>query len=262
MNKRIITAFILLSIAIPVIIVGKGIFDMTILILATIGFIEIMKMSNIRIKSPETFLGVIATLSLVLPNHYYSYTKFTPLLILSICSFTLMMIMMFSQNEFSFERVGVVSLSSLYIGLGGHYILAIRNFGLFEIVFVLMMSILNDSGAYFIGKVFGRHKLAPKVSPNKTIEGSIGGVLTAIIASIIFYQFYQPFNLSLILIIVLTIIITIFGQFGDLVESALKRFYHVKDSGNIFPGHGGVLDRFDSIMFAAVACHLFLLLVL
>lgn len=262
MKQRIITAIFLLGIGFPLVFFGNITFDITIAILAIIGFIEIMMMSKTRLYSPETLFGVIATVALVLPDHYYQYTKVTPLLILAICSFLLMMIMMFSKNEFSFERVGIVTLGALYIGLGGHYILNIRQFGVFEFIFILAMGILNDSGAYFIGKSFGKHKLASKVSPNKTIEGSIGGILTSVISSIIFYQFYQPFQLKLSTAIILTIIVSITGQFGDLIESALKRFYQVKDSGNIFPGHGGVLDRFDSILFSAVACHLFLLFVL
>ncbi len=107
-----------------------------------------------------------------------------------------------------------------------------------------------------IGRKLGRNKLAPHVSPNKTWEGSIGGTVVATIIVGVFAYFYPQGNYSLLTTVLLTIVLSVFGQLGDLVESALKRYYGVKDSGKILPGHGGILDRFDSLLLVLPALHL------
>ena len=110
----------------------------------------------------------------------------------------------------------------------------------------------SDSGAYFAGRFFGKHKLAPNLSPKKTKEGSVGGILCAVLL-VVGYSVYlgEGAMFTLPLSIVFGVVISIIGQIGDLAESMIKRFAQVKDSGNILPGHGGILDRFDSIIMAA-----------
>ena len=138
-----------------------------------------------------------------------------------------------------------------WIGFIGVFLILIANYyedynpnillGAFILVWV------NDSFAYLVGKNFGKHKLLERISPNKTIEGFIGGVVFTILASILISQFYTFFSVTLWIITAL--IISIFGTLGDLVESKFKREAGVKDSGNIMPGHGGILDRLDSVIF-------------
>lgn len=133
---------------------------------------------------------------------------------------------------------------------------AIRSFpynglALLGYVFVVVWS--TDIGAYMIGRKIGKHKLWPVISPNKTWEGAIGAVICALICSAIYMAIMGNlginFNTSELTMIVLAFFLSIVGQMGDLVESAYKRFYGVKDSGKILPGHGGILDRFDSMLF-------------
>lgn len=259
MKQRIITAVIALLAAVPIVWIGGLPFELVISVLGLIGFMEAMQMARINVMSPEALIGSAAMLGLLLPASYYAYFRLTPLLLLSLCAFLLLIITVFSENKFSFERVGVVTLSALYVGLGGHYVIEIRQEGFWTILFVLAISWITDSGAYFVGRAIGKRKLAPHISPNKSVEGAVGGVIAAVIFSWIYGLFYQPFQLDVIGMSVLTLFVSLAGQLGDLVESALKRFYQVKDSGNILPGHGGVLDRFDSTLFGAVACHLMLI---
>ena len=128
--------------------------------------------------------------------------------------------------------------------------------GILYIFFALFLIWATDSGAYFIGRKFGKKKLAPTISPNKTVEGSIGGVICALIVMLIFFFFTNlGQEYSLIRLFLITIVLSAFGQLGDLVESALKRLYDVKDSGNILPGHGGILDRVDSWLFVMPLLH-------
>lgn len=115
---------------------------------------------------------------------------------------------------------------------------------------------VNDTGAYFVGKNFGKQKLFPSVSPKKTVEGFLGGLFFACVASYFIASFTETLDFTNWL--VLAIIASVFGTLGDLIESKFKRQAGVKDSGVIMPGHGGLLDRLDSIIFAAPFLYLFL----
>lgn len=115
----------------------------------------------------------------------------------------------------------------------------------------------SDTGAYFAGRFFGRHKLAPRVSPAKTIEGAIGGLIASLTGALAAHYWFMP-TLGLVDALLLAAVANVFGQTGDLVESLVKRSTGVKDSGNILPGHGGMLDRVDALMFTATACWVYI----
>ena len=135
-----------------------------------------------------------------------------------------------------------------YIGVGSQAAIIIRQEDLAIFVFILLVIVSTDIGAYFVGSKIGKRKLAPLLSPNKSVEGSIGGIVLALLTTSIYLNFITlPY--SYIIMLLIAIILSITGQFGDLLESAFKRHFGVKDSGTILPGHGGILDRFDSILF-------------
>ncbi len=141
---------------------------------------------------------------------------------------------------------------TVYIGFMFAYILLLRFIpgrdGLFYVLFTVLVTWANDTFAYFIGVNFGRHKLSPKISPKKSIEGSLGGLGGGLLMATVLGSYFQKPSLSMLL---LGLSVVIAGQFGDLVESIIKRNAGVKDSGHFLPGHGGVLDRFDSLLLAA-----------
>jgi phosphatidate cytidylyltransferase len=117
------------------------------------------------------------------------------------------------------------------------------------IFFLLLVTWASDTGAYYVGTLYGRHRLAPTISPKKTVEGLVGGLIAAIIAGYIARWWFLP-ELSGLDCLVLATLLTIAGLWGDLAESAMKRTVGMKDSGGILPGHGGMLDRLDSLLFA------------
>jgi phosphatidate cytidylyltransferase len=129
-----------------------------------------------------------------------------------------------------------------------------RNF----VFLALLATFGSDTLAYFTGKALGRHKMAPQISPGKTWEGAIAGVVGGIIVGLLF-TLETPLQLPLNWwqAVILGLLISVFGQLGDLAESLLKRSFGVKDSGSLMPGHGGILDRIDSVLFAGVVVYLY-----
>jgi phosphatidate cytidylyltransferase len=137
----------------------------------------------------------------------------------------------------------------LYVVCGFLAFIGIRGESLSVALWIIVTIWLTDSAAYFVGKYYGRHKLAPKISPKKTWEGSIGGLVAGILTTIAFIHWLDySFGYALFL----GVLISVVGQIGDLVESFVKRRCGVKDSGNLLPGHGGILDRFDSLLLVSI----------
>ena len=148
----------------------------------------------------------------------------------------------------------------LYVGLFlGHYIL-LRNLenGVALVFFVILVTWLSDTGGFFVGKTLGKHPLASSLSPKKTIEGLLGGVLFSVVGAILSQFTFVPF-FSLGQCVMLGVGLALFGALGDLAESAIKRSVSAKDSGTIIPGHGGVLDRVDSLLFTGPAMYYYVM---
>jgi phosphatidate cytidylyltransferase len=155
--------------------------------------------------------------------------------------------------EDSLPSSAIAVLGTTYVGmLSGSLIRLRHDFpeGSKLVYFLLLVVWLGDSGAYYVGKTFGKHKLSPRISPKKTIEGLLGGIAASMIAAVVIhFTFFQNFPLHHA--IIAGAILSISGVVGDLAESMWKRSADVKDSGTLLPGHGGFLDRFDSILFTA-----------
>lgn len=262
MRQRVITAVVALIIFIPIIIAGGIWVELAAAVLGLVALSELLVMRKKLIVSWEAFLSGIAVLLVILPDYWQAllprHLSFT--FIVYIVVILLMIYTVFSKNRFSFDDAAVLTLGVMYIGFGFHYFIVARGTGsqgLASLFFALLIVWITDSGAYMIGRKLGRHKLAPHISPNKTWEGSIGGTVVATIIVGIYCYFFPQGDKSLLTTVLFTIVLSVIGQLGDLVESALKRYYGVKDSGKILPGHGGILDRFDSLLLVLPALHLF-----
>lgn len=252
MKQRVITAVVALILFIPIVLLGGLWIDWLVALFAAVGISEVFIMKKQLLVSIDFVLALLATLTWTVPDSFFRQLPITKFGVYFGLIMLMLTWMVLSKNKSSFDDVGVYTLASLYIGTGFHYMAAIRNTkieaGLALLCFVFVIVWSTDIGAYMIGRKFGKHKLWPVISPNKTWEGSIGAVIVAMIASTIYLHFF-PLHHTLPTMLLLAFCLSVVGQMGDLVESAYKRFYGVKDSGKILPGHGGILDRFDSMLF-------------
>lgn len=258
MKQRIITGLIAAALFIPFVIIGGVPFTILIYILATVGFQELLKMKGRSLWSIPGLISLMALYSFMLPvewaDQIFEWTGYAKVEFAYMSVILLLIHTVVVKNSFTFDDAAFAILGALYVGIGFLYLIETRDADLAFLVYALLVVWFTDSGAYFTGRKFGRHKLWPEISPNKTVEGFVGGILYAIAIALIFDAFVGLGH-PIVLIIIVTIIASIFGQMGDLVESALKRHFNVKDSGKILPGHGGILDRFDSILFVMPLLH-------
>lgn len=288
--KRTIVAIIGIPIAVIIILNGGLLFFIAISVLATIGLSEFYDLSHKKGAKPYRIIGFIV-LPIILFDIFqsvhssYQWHEYFRLSYLSIILITILI----SQLSILWSKRGniIVNLSVtlsgiILIGFSFSSLILIREFSnialinktnindlnlLFKIEDKFIISILIsiwlcDSAAYFVGKSFGKHKLFPSVSPKKTWEGAVAGFVTAVLSMVIASQINILIpRFPLLHTIVIGIIIGVLGQMGDLAESKLKRDATVKDSSSLLPGHGGVLDRFDSILFVFPSVFLYLIFI-
>lgn len=249
LSKRMITAIIGILILLFIIKKGDLLLALGILFLSIVGIREfyqaLEKNNNTNcIKN----IGYISTIGMFLSN-----ISETVSLNLVINLSMLLLLIYFLMSDRSLEDIALTLLGILYIPFSFTHIYYLNNQNTIWLYFLLPFA--SDTFAYFAGNFFGKRKLSPKISPNKTVEGSIGGFLGSILVGLIFnYYFELTKNIN---IIILSIIAAFLGQLGDLIASKIKRSVGIKDYGFIFPGHGGVLDRFDSIILSAPAIYYF-----
>ena len=164
----------------------------------------------------------------------------------------------FKVEKRKLEDVISTAFGAIYVQLLLEFVVLIdQEFGIYKWLIVLI-AFGTDIFAYFTGYFIGKHKLCPTLSPKKTIEGAVGGIVFAILFTVLFVKFAVPDTAPVICFAVIGLIVSVMSQFGDLSASAMKRRMGIKDYGNLIPGHGGILDRFDSIIFAAPSLYFLL----
>lgn len=252
MKQRIITAIVALAVFVPIVMIGGLPFTALMYLLATIGVVELLNMKKIKPLSFPSIVSLLLTWVFLLPTSSDAAFQMVSEHKVEVALFATLLLLMYTvvvKNVFTFDGVGFLLLTTLYVGLGFHYFIEVRSeYGLTYLFFAFLLIWATDSGAYFIGRAMGKRKLWPEISPNKTIEGFVGGVVCALVVAIIF-KVASGIEQSMGAVLLIGIIISLFGQMGDLVQSAFKRHYGVKDSSKLLPGHGGILDRFDSLLF-------------
>ncbi len=260
LKYRLLTSLIGVPFVIYVAYKGGWIFFLsilTIVIIATYEFFKIAKNRGIIFSLPFSILLNIIILFLIFNN---KFEYIIPMLLFFIVFSSAYKALFQNDIERLLEKVSFEVFSSLYIAVPLSYFILIRSLpdGGRLLILLLAMAWLNDSFAYFIGKKWGKIKINTHISPNKTREGAIGGFVGGTISALIFGYFFQ-FNL--VSVFFLSIIVISISQIGDLVESAFKREVGIKDAGTIIPGHGGILDRFDGLIYATPLFYYLIILV-
>ncbi len=261
MFPRIAAGLIGVAVLVPSLIWG-GILTVDLFVWAALG-VGLFEYGRMAFpKEPVLRAAVAAGGALVYASLVYlQLVAVGPLLIaLTLGAFLLVMAVTPSM-EGAADRVGRLLLGMLYVGGLMAFIPLVRRLddGVGWIFVLLAASWLGDTGAYFAGRALGKHKLAPSLSPKKTWEGAIGGFFTSMGGAVLFGWLFGV-DASWVILAVLGGVLDAFGVLGDLAESMLKRAFGVKDSGGILPGHGGILDRVDSVLFAAPVLYLAVLL--
>lgn len=296
LTKRIIVAAIGIPIAVVLIYAGGIIFTAAVIIISALTLSEFYKLTEKKGAKPHKFTGILASVALqsslyfVFVNSELSSLSFIVLMSLMLLSVIVFSFELWLNHKNSIINTSVTISGILYIsftlgaligirnihnfnwqqlaGVFPDFAIKIRSYQLFEgfddrwsagiLLSIFATAWISDTTAYFTGKKIGKNKLFPRVSPKKTWEGAITAFISGIIAFLGLTELLSP-GFPLIHIIVTGIIISIIGQIGDLAESQLKRDSNVKDSSSVLPGHGGFLDRFDSIIFIAPVVFLYLL---
>ncbi len=257
--KRWLTA----AVAVPLLILivfegGNACFALFVGLTAALGLLEYYALVFPGKAVAGKWVGLILGLAVILSFCTGNTITICGMLALVFLGSAIMCLARFKPGASVSEVLSRQVMGFIYIPfLLGHLIL-IRdwNNGIIWTCFLLIVVFAGDTGAYYVGKAFGRHKLAPGVSPGKTVEGAGGGLAANLLVGSLFKTCWLP-EIAWGLCLALIVLVGILGQAGDLVESMLKRSIGLKDSGGFFPGHGGVLDRIDSLLFAAPVVYYF-----
>ncbi|MCC8015555.1 MAG: phosphatidate cytidylyltransferase [Eubacterium sp.] len=231
-------------------------------VLSLIGMYEFYKATGGKIKEVHFIGFAFELLYLFFLLRYDSVRDVFTVVFMSLPGFiaVLMAYLTLRHDRCSINDITSALFGFLYVGclLGLIPILRETEGGFYLIWYVFIFAFASDTGAYFVGVKFGKHRLAPVLSPKKSIEGAVGGLITSGIVSAVYYFAYSDsFTLSHgVLVFAFGVLGSVFAQMGDLAASAVKRESGIKDYGSIFPGHGGVLDRFDSVLFTSVCVFL------
>ncbi len=262
MKQRIITALILIAFALPVVIFSSYyVYPIVLSVLAARTVFEFLRVFGVERRLLISLPAYL--LAAAFPQFAYFVEEnsvITYLAVLAASVFVYMLLLMgisvFSKGSIPFSKISEIYTSITYVVIAFSSLSLIRyidkSVGVFLIVLACLVSWICDAGAYAVGLMFGKHKLIPEISPKKTVEGAIGGIITATLA-LPLYGFMldiivEGISVNYVRLLIFGFLLSIVSQLGDLVASLIKREYGVKDYGRIFPGHGGVMDRFDSLL--------------
>lgn len=251
---RLISGIIMVILALGLIICGGNVLLFATLIITLIGMFELYRVFHIE-KTPLA-IGAYLITSLYYCNLGFHWMSDSFLLVMLLLIY-LMFIYVFSYPAYDAKQVMAAFFGVFYVGIMLSYVYQIRMLphGVYIAVLVFICSWGCDTFAYCVGMLIGKHKMSPRLSPKKSIEGAVGGVVGAALLTVAYALLFQTkMEVELYGIIIFAVIAAVAGlisMVGDLCASAIKRNYDVKDYGDLIPGHGGIMDRFDSVMITA-----------
>ncbi|GHU74770.1 phosphatidate cytidylyltransferase [Clostridia bacterium] len=246
MTKRIITAVVAFPIFFIFMYLGGYPLAGLLAVLAFIGMDEMNNALQVRSRTPRVVASVFAVIYAYFLSHF----------VIMFFVVSMLLVLVARYGKTTVGECAAVVFTFFYVPFLMYYIYLTRAmpFGIFSVWLIFICSWISDTGAYFVGKNFGKHKLTPKLSPHKTIEGAIGGVVCAAVLAFLYASILLELGKTHDMRLLFTIT-GVFGsalsQLGDLAASSIKRQTGIKDYGKLLPGHGGVVDRFDSVLLSA-----------
>lgn len=256
MKKRIISAIVALIIVVPLIILGGKPYIIGVGILSVLGLKELIDLKKSHKPYPDIMIVIAYVCLLLLVYSEFDGYSIAFGLTYRGLAITLLALfiptVLYKDERYTARDAFYLAASVIFLGLVFNSIILIRVLDIWHLVYLLLVTTMTDIFAMLLGKLVGKHKLIPHVSPNKTVEGS---VLGSVVATIIATAFYLTMisNAHIIKVILISLCLSVVGQFGDLLFSKIKRENDIKDFSNIMPGHGGILDRLDSLIFVVLA---------
>jgi phosphatidate cytidylyltransferase len=256
MKTRIITAIIGAPILLGVLYLGGVYWQGMIIIIAGAALMEYFAMMRNKDLNPVIFPAYLIMFVIIFRMQLSQFI--TELFLAGM--FLIILALVIKYPRFNFIDIAASFFGAFYIGYFLSFTQSLAELGqtFSYILLVFLLTWASDIGGYFFGRLWGKHKLAPKLSPGKTCEGAAGGVLLTIVLAFVYCYVINIANFGPVYIMLLGLFASAAAQVGDLFESAIKRYFEVKDSGSIIPGHGGVLDRFDSFLLVLPIVYFFL----
>jgi phosphatidate cytidylyltransferase len=258
MRQRIVTGLLAAFFFLAMLAAGSTWYAILITLLAVIAYYEFVRLNGAKSWEPASLVGFAGILYLVVPwRMLFDWPVPPQQTVVWLMMFLFFALTVISQNRTSIDKIALLFIGVVYIGVGFYYMIYTRLMedGLFWTLLLFGCIWLTDVGAYFAGRLLGKHLLWPSISPKKTIEGAVGGIVISVVTALVF-ALVEPTLLSIREAVVIGIAVSVLGQLGDLIQSAYKRVRNIKDSGTILPGHGGILDRTDSWIIVFPFVHL------
>lgn len=261
MKKRLIGAFLLLLVLIGSIMIGYEAFGLVMLVCSVIGYRELV---NIKYEKSEksmdmiVIIGVICLIFLVLNETFFNLSS-DLLLLVPMLGFTMPIVFYNDSKRYNIQDAFFVMGAVFFLGFAFHNIIYMAKVDIYKCIFIFLVAFVTDTYAYIGGCLIGRHKLT-SISPKKTVEGSIVGTVMGVLIGSVYYNLAIG-GLSVGSIVLVCLFLTILSEIGDLVFSSIKRYFNKKDYSNLIPGHGGILDRFDSVIFVSLGFYIIMAII-
>lgn len=262
MKQRVITGFSLVVLLIGILALGTPFVEIAVALLAVVAVTELFNATGLSVNKMLLLVAVLGTAGLVTVQ-CFGVAFFNPAMYAYVV--VLFAVYMANMQTVKLKDIAKTFFITIYIAFLFAHIILVRNmeYGHLLIWLVLIGAFVTDTAALFGGKFFGKHKLCPRLSPKKTVEGSIGGIAGCIVGTLVFClvcRFGFDLEINYGWAVVVGFGASIISQLGDLSASCIKRQFGIKDYGKIFPGHGGVMDRFDSLIFVSPFVYYMLLI--